>query len=100
MSTVTTSQTHETHPPRPYLQVFIGLAVLTLIELGVGYLESSAFVILLLLGLAIAKAALVAAVFMHVWYDKNPKLIVFGAFVVPIIAGIILLLTVYADYRS
>ncbi|MHA2171557.1 MAG: cytochrome C oxidase subunit IV family protein [Candidatus Kariarchaeaceae archaeon] len=100
MSTTTVESHTMDHPPKPYLQVFIGLAVLTLIEVGIGTLESTALVVFVLMALAVAKAALVAAVFMHVWYDKNPKQIVIAAFIVPLIGATILLLSLWADYRT
>ncbi|MHA2028010.1 MAG: cytochrome C oxidase subunit IV family protein [Candidatus Kariarchaeaceae archaeon] len=82
-----------------YLKVFIALAVLTIIEVGIGYIETSVGKIAILLTLAVAKAGMVAAIFMHVKYEKDPKLIVLFAFIVPLIGAIVLGSVVWADYR-
>jgi cytochrome c oxidase subunit 4 len=54
---------------RPYLAVFIALAVLTLLELGVTYLNLPR--IPLLVPLALIKASLVAMFYMHLKYDRK-----------------------------
>jgi cytochrome c oxidase subunit 4 len=54
---------------RPYLAVFIALAVLTLLELGVTYLDLPR--IPLLVPLALIKASLVAMFYMHLKYDSK-----------------------------
>jgi cytochrome c oxidase subunit IV len=63
---------------RPYLAVFIALAVLTLLELGVTYLDLPR--IPLLVPLALIKASLVAMFYMHLKYDRKifSLLFVFG----------------------
>ena len=103
MST-TTEQTettgHDINMEKQYLQVFIALAVLTIIEVALGSLETSAGKAALLILFAVVKASLVAAIFMHVKYDKNPKTIVVFAFIVPLIGAIILASVIFADYRS
>jgi cytochrome c oxidase subunit IV len=54
---------------RPYLAVFIALAVLTMLELGVTYLNLPR--IPLLVPLALIKASLVAMFYMHLKYDNK-----------------------------
>jgi cytochrome c oxidase subunit 4 len=56
-------------PSRPYLAVFIALAVLTFLELGVTYLNLPR--IPLLVPLALIKASLVAMFYMHLKYDRK-----------------------------
>jgi cytochrome c oxidase subunit 4 len=56
-------------PRANYLAVFIALAVLTLLELGVTYLDLPR--IPLLVPLAVIKAALVAMFYMHLRYDRK-----------------------------
>ena len=61
------------HVPR-YIATFVALAVLTLLELGVVYMHlAKSTTILLLVGLAVTKAAAVALIFMHLW-DEKPAL--------------------------
>jgi len=101
MSTVTTNEEpHTDHELKPYLEVFIALAILTLIEVAIGEtMETSALKVILLMTFALVKAGLVAAVFMHVWYDKDPKRIVIISFIVPLIGALILASSILADYR-
>jgi caa(3)-type oxidase subunit IV len=82
----------------PYFQTFIVLLVLTVIEVAIGYLPSSSLVTLVLLIFALAKVGLVVAIFMHVKYEKNPVLIIIGVFIVPLMAGLILILTIWQDF--
>ena len=56
-------------PKANYLAVFIALALLTLLELGVTYLNLPR--IPLLVPLALIKAALVAMFYMHLRYDRK-----------------------------
>jgi cytochrome c oxidase subunit 4 len=66
-----TEQAHEFHHPNYWL-VWAGLALLTLVELGVAFLPWSKRVIMLLLvGLALWKALMVALYFMHLRFEKN-----------------------------
>ena len=69
MATTTTTATHE--EPN-YIAVFIWLAVLTVVEIGVIYLPVAKIVIaVLLVSLAISKAALVAIYFMHLKFERR-----------------------------
>jgi cytochrome c oxidase subunit IV len=63
------SETPRESPTRPYLAVFIALAVLTFLELGVTYLNLPR--IPLLVPLALIKASLVAMFYMHLKYDRK-----------------------------
>jgi cytochrome c oxidase subunit 4 len=62
--------THSKHPN--YIGVFIGLAVLTGVELTVAFLPwSKTMIILLLIFLAVWKALMVALYFMHLRFESN-----------------------------
>ena len=82
-----------------YLNVFIALAVLTVIEVGIGYLDTTVSKVVILLTLALVKASMVGAIFMHIKYAKDPKTIVMFAFIVPLIGAIVLASVIWADYR-
>jgi cytochrome c oxidase subunit 4 len=61
---------HFEHPN--YWMVWAGLAVLTMVELGVAFLPwSRRLIVVLLIGLAVWKALLVALYFMHLRFEKN-----------------------------
>ncbi|MDH3496783.1 MAG: cytochrome C oxidase subunit IV family protein [Gemmatimonadota bacterium] len=61
---------HLEHPN--YWVVWAALAALTMVELGVAFLPwSRRVVVLLLIGLAVWKALLVALYFMHLRFEKN-----------------------------
>ena len=60
------------HKEPNYMAVFFLLAVLTAIEIGVVYLPTTKMIIaILLVGLALGKAALVAMYFMHLKFEKR-----------------------------
>ena len=60
---------HKEHPK--YMIIFVWLAVLTAIEIGVAIPEYSLLLkAILLIGLACGKAALVAIYFMHLKFEK------------------------------
>jgi caa(3)-type oxidase subunit IV len=80
---------------RPYLQVFVALAVLTAIEVGVaGLAVNKTLQIALLLALAAVKAALVALFYMHLRYDHR-LLAIIGGF--PLLLVVIMLIILMAD---
>ncbi|MDQ3698778.1 MAG: cytochrome C oxidase subunit IV family protein [Gemmatimonadota bacterium] len=61
---------HAKHPP--YIGIWVVLAVLTLVEVGVAFLPWPKWVLIaLLLGLAVWKALLVALYFMHLRFETN-----------------------------
>ncbi len=90
------------HGPAPhahpnYIGIFIGLAVLTGIELGVAFLPfSKTILILLLVGLAFWKALLVALYFMHLRFEPN-RLRILAVAPLPLI--VILVVAVIQEYR-
>lgn len=77
-TSIQNSQESRTRPQPNYLGVFIALAVLTLLELGVTYMDLPR--IPLLVPLAIIKASLVALFYMHLRYDRKifSVLFIFG----------------------
>ncbi len=82
---VTQVETQDTHEyiKRPYFLVFLMLGFLTVLELNVGFISDIAgegsnvegFINLALITLAILKAYLVAAFFMGIKYQDNPKVV-------------------------
>jgi cytochrome c oxidase subunit 4 len=84
------------HAKRPYIKVFVALAVLTAVEVGVarlGGLPKPVFISLLAI-LAIAKALLVALFYMHLRYD-NTILAIIGGF--PFFLAVVMALIILAD---
>jgi cytochrome c oxidase subunit 4 len=60
------------HKEPNYMAVFYSLAVLTAVEIGVIYLPiAKMFIAVMLITLALAKAALVAMYFMHLKFEKR-----------------------------
>jgi cytochrome c oxidase subunit 4 len=85
---------HE-HKKRPYLWVFLWLAILTGIEVGVAGLGfDRTLQIILLAVLAIGKAILVALFYMHLRYDKS-ILAIIGGF--PFFLAVLMALIILAD---
>lgn len=102
MSETRTSETKMSdteYKKHPYLQTFIALAVLTAVEVGVSNLDGPVVTAILLL-LAVGKAALVGAVFMHIAYDKRPAFLVVTVFLIPLMAASILIFSVWKDWRG
>jgi cytochrome c oxidase subunit 4 len=61
-----------THQEPNYMAVFYSLAILTAAEIGVIYLPiAKMFIAVMLITLALAKAALVAMYFMHLKFEKR-----------------------------
>jgi caa(3)-type oxidase subunit IV len=89
-------EAHEHNPP--YMGVFWLLLILTVIEVGAGYLPDltggavelpQIVLVPLLLALAVAKAALVGMFYMHLRYDTKWLSIIFlSAFALAICFGI------------
>ena len=101
MATAIKDEPHSDAHNKPYLEVFIGLAVLTVIEVILGTLiDTGPVKIIVLMTLAFLKAAAVAAIFMHVRYEKDPRLIVIFAFILPLIGALLLTLVILSDYRG
>jgi cytochrome c oxidase subunit 4 len=54
-----------------FVKVWIGLLIFTLIEVILGYIQFSTYIMLtLLMGFSIVKAYLIMAYFMHLKYDR------------------------------
>jgi len=82
-----TVKPHHYPTSRTYLLVFAGLVILTLIEVGVAYIEGG-IKAPLLLGMAAIKALLVILFFMHLKYDSRWFAFIFFApmsLVIPLI---------------
>jgi cytochrome c oxidase subunit 4 len=91
--------------PRVLLAVFAGLMVLTLITVGVTYFDFGRTVnVWLALGIAVAKAALVALYFMHLRWDSRFNGLVFVAsfFFIALFIGITVLDTkeTYVNFQQ
>ena len=89
---------HDDHGKRPYMLIFWALLVLTVFEVSTIFIpipENLHFIVTapLLMAIAIGKAGLVAAYYMHLRYDPRWLLPVFiGPFVLAILFGIIILI--------
>jgi cytochrome c oxidase subunit 4 len=66
-------------PLATYLKVFAALLSLTALTVAVSYVNVGAWNIVIALGVATTKATLVAAVFMHLWYDHKFNALVLGS---------------------
>lgn len=89
MAETHSSSTEAAHDEPNYVGVFIALAVLTAIEVGITYVPMPrALLVFILLALAFAKAAFVALYFMHLRFDSRLLTIVF---VIPIVLGAFLI---------
>lgn len=77
-----------------YLVVFVVLAVLTVVELGVALSPGipRAGIVVALVSLAVSKAALIALFYMHLRYETRIlRWTVFGPLVAPAVYGIVLM---------
>ena len=84
-------------PTPPYMMVFLGLGILTAVELGVAFIPgiSKLMVILILIVLALWKALMVALYYMHLrWEPKRLKLVVLA----PLPLALILVLAVLTEF--
>jgi cytochrome c oxidase subunit 4 len=85
------------HAHPNYIGIWIVLFVLTGVELGVAFLPfSKTIIILLLVGLAFWKAALVALYYMHLRFEPN-RLRILAVAPLPLI--VILVVAVIQEYR-
>jgi len=85
----------EKHAKRPYMWVFLWLAVLTAIEVGVANLGlNKTLQIILLAILSVGKVLLVALFYMHLRYDKS-ILAIIGGF--PFFLAMVMALIILAD---
>ncbi len=85
---------HARHPN--YIAVWVGLAILTALELGVAFLPwPKRTIVLILIGLAIWKALLVALYYMHLRFEPNRVRILAVA---PLPLAVILVLAVITEW--
>lgn len=85
------------HKHPPYIAIFLVLAVLTAVELGIAFLPwPKLTLILLLLGLAIWKALLVALYFMHLRFEPTRLRILAMA---PLPLAVILVVAVIQEFQ-
>ncbi|MEJ2236855.1 MAG: cytochrome C oxidase subunit IV family protein [Gemmatimonadales bacterium] len=86
---------HVKHPP--YVWVWVGLAVLTGLELAVAFLQhwSKTAIIIILVLLAVWKALLVALFYMHLRFERNRIRLLAIA---PLPLAVILVVAVLTEY--
>ena len=88
---------HDEHFAHPnYWLVWAGLAVLTLVELGVAFLPwSRALIVFTLVVLAVWKALMVALYFMHLRFEKN-RMRIFA--IAPLPLAVIIVIAVMTEF--
>ncbi len=86
---------HAKHPP--YMAIWVVLAVLTLLEVGVAFLQNwpKTVIILILIGLAVWKALLVALYYMHLRFEGTRLKILAAA---PLPLAVVLVIAVITEY--
>lgn len=88
----------KTHKEPNYMGVFYLLAILTAIEIGVIFLPMAKTIIgILLIGLALSKASLVALYFMHLKFEKRALGIIA---LTPLILCTLLIIALLPDLTS
>ncbi len=91
------SESPARHAHPNYIGIWVLLFVLTAVELGVAFLPfSKTIIVLLLIGLAFWKAALVALYYMHLRFEPN-RLRILAVASLPLI--VILVVAVIQEYR-
>jgi cytochrome c oxidase subunit 4 len=97
MSESPAGQSPARHAHPNYIGIWVVLFVLTGVELGVAFLPfSKTVIVLLLVGLAFWKAALVALYYMHLRFEPN-RLRILAVAPLPLI--VILVVAVIQEYR-
>lgn len=86
------------HPEPNYMGVWLGLFLLTLAEVGVAFLSGFPkwVIVLMLLGMAVWKALLVALYYMHLRFEPNRLRLVAIA---PLPLAVIMVLAILMEYR-
>jgi cytochrome c oxidase subunit 4 len=84
-------------PPRVYYLIFGSLMVLTLLTVGVAFIDLRIFNTIVALTIAVVKATLVVLFFMHVKYSTRLTWVVAGSAVVWLA---IMFAITFADYLS
>jgi cytochrome c oxidase subunit 4 len=91
------SESPARHAHPNYIGIWVLLFILTAVELGVAFLPfSKTIIVLLLVGLAFWKAALVALYYMHLRFEPN-RLRILAVAPLPLI--VILVVAVIQEYR-
>ena len=86
---------HHIIPDRIYLSVWLGLVLLTVITVGVSYLDMKKFTVFTAMLIATVKASLVLLYFMHIRFEK--KMFAIMVFVVMAVFAVFIVLT-FSDY--
>lgn len=89
--------THHIASVRLYVTIFVALFVLTLLTVGVTYVDLGQFNLFVALAIAVFKASLVILYFMHVRW--SPKLVQVTVFTSLLFVGILAAFT-FADYLT
>jgi len=90
-------QVERSHPHPNYIGVWVGLAILTAVELGVAFLPwNKTTLIVILIFLAVWKALMVALYFMHLRFEPT-RLRVLA--VAPLPLAVILIVAVIQEFR-
>lgn len=86
------------HAEPNYMGVWLGLFLLTMAEVGVAFLSGipKSVIILILIGLAVWKALLVALYYMHLRFEPNRLRMVALA---PLPLAVIMVLAILMEYR-
>jgi len=85
----------ETHTSPNYMAIFVWLFVLTVIEIGVIYTPfQKVVIVILLISLAVSKASLVAAYFMHLRFERRTLSLIA---VTPLLIGALLVFLLIPD---
>ena len=69
--------THHVLPIRAYIGVWLALLVFTVITVAVSYFDFGPLNMAVAMGVATCKAAMVALVFMHLYWDEKFNLVLF-----------------------
>jgi len=94
-----TATTHERHTnTRLYLQIFAALGILTVAEVLVVYLPAEKMLIAaILVGLALGKAIMVAAYYMHLRFEKSTLALIAA---VPLFLCVFLAMALMPDHSA
>jgi len=94
-----TAREHVPHvlPARTYLLVWAALLALTAVTVGVSYVDFGGWNLVISLLVAMTKATLVAAIFMHLAYGKKFNAVVFG---LSLVFLVVMLAFTFADTKT
>ncbi len=84
---------------KAYMATVIVLLIVTIVEYVIGFMETSALKITLLLLLSFVKATFIVAIFMHVKYQDDKKTIAVIGFLIPLLLILYLVLMIYFDFQ-